>query len=218
MLQCHLIIHTGLKPYKCKECQKQFAHNSDALKHQKIHSGIRPFACQLCSSTFVRREHLTRHAKTHNKMHKSTNQLLNHNIYIDREFKQCNAATLVELNGSHIQNVKFDNSGIVDIQFICASLGREEYVEIKSKEELDSIVESLGKERRVKVLIGRENKDGDWEYEEVDTTIEKTVGEPESSIYKEAIQVCYGFILTFSTLKYTLCILLTPEKLWIFYL
>lgn len=225
MLQCHLVIHTGQKPYKCNECQKRFAHNSDALKHQKIHSGVRPFACQLCSSTFVRRAHLTRHGKTHNKM---TNELLNRNNYNDKrynaelkndcgfdnsilaqvnykEFEQQNNEVTLVKKGPYIPDVKFDNSGIVDIQFICASLkdesvvkGGEGSVEIKSKEELDSVVNSLGKDGRVKVLIGRENKEGDWEYEEVETTIERTVGEPESSIYKEIVQVCYWFILNVS--------------------
>lgn len=113
--------------------------------------------------------------------------------------QQSNEDALVEFkNGPHVKDVKFDDSGIVDIQFICTSLkdgvvvqGGEEYVEIKSKEELNSVMNTLGKEDRIKVLIGRENTDGDWEYEEVETTIERTIVDPEYSIYKKVIKVCY---------------------------
>lgn len=35
----HERIHTGIKPYKCMQCDKAFTENFSLLRHQMIHTG-----------------------------------------------------------------------------------------------------------------------------------------------------------------------------------
>ncbi|XP_076045734.1 uncharacterized protein LOC143027977 [Oratosquilla oratoria] len=46
-------------------CGKAFSRNEELTRHAKIHSGLRPFVCKECSKGFGRRDHLTKHQRTH---------------------------------------------------------------------------------------------------------------------------------------------------------
>ena len=41
--------HSGLKPFICDECEKQFSRSCDLKHHKMIHSGLKPFNCDQCS-------------------------------------------------------------------------------------------------------------------------------------------------------------------------
>jgi hypothetical protein len=60
-------IHDKQKPFKCKECQKSFIQKSNLDKHMDSHYGIRRFNCYICLKAFFQKCHLNNHLLTHSK-------------------------------------------------------------------------------------------------------------------------------------------------------
>lgn len=66
-LETHLLSHAGIRPYKCKRCERVYATQSDLNKHLKIHLGDNIYNCSECSKTFKYKIELRQHSSDHFK-------------------------------------------------------------------------------------------------------------------------------------------------------
>lgn len=58
--------HTGIRPYACTLCGKDFASKYTFKAHEKTHTERpRPFACDKCPKTFLTQQNLIQHDRTH---------------------------------------------------------------------------------------------------------------------------------------------------------
>ncbi|XP_014272725.1 zinc finger protein 420 isoform X1 [Halyomorpha halys] len=76
MLDEHMNMHTGLRPYKCGECGKDFASKYSAKAHEKIHlDRPRPYKCATCGKAFITEQNLHQHEKIHTAIRSHTCQI-----------------------------------------------------------------------------------------------------------------------------------------------
>ncbi|CAG9790019.1 unnamed protein product [Diatraea saccharalis] len=66
ILNEHMNVHYGTRPYTCAVCEKTFASKYTHQAHLKTHSmRPRPFKCEQCNKTFFTQQNLNQHEKTH---------------------------------------------------------------------------------------------------------------------------------------------------------
>lgn len=58
---------SGEKPYKCTwdNCTWKFARSDELTRHYRKHTGVKPFKCSDCDRSFSRSDHLALHRRRH---------------------------------------------------------------------------------------------------------------------------------------------------------
>ena len=78
MLNRHLRLHTGLRPYRCTRCNAHFSRSDHLATHIRTHTGEKPYTCPKCSYTACRRDMITRHFKVHVKQKSERKNAISH--------------------------------------------------------------------------------------------------------------------------------------------
>ncbi|XP_031636115.1 zinc finger protein 239-like [Contarinia nasturtii] len=59
----HMRVHTGVKPYKCQQCLKEFNLKHNLNVHMKFHTKKLPFKCSICRHGFSKQSQCKAHEK-----------------------------------------------------------------------------------------------------------------------------------------------------------
>lgn len=77
-LKVHSAVHTPKsdRPFVCTECHKGFLSSSKLRQHSNIHSGLRPFKCQYCTRDFTNFPNWLKHIRRRHKVDHRTGEKL----------------------------------------------------------------------------------------------------------------------------------------------
>ena len=64
-LKRHMLVHSGKKPHSCEQCKYSCTRGESLKRHMLVHSGERPFSCKQCNYSCTRAGTLKKHMHMH---------------------------------------------------------------------------------------------------------------------------------------------------------
>lgn len=72
-LRQHEMVHAPVKPFQCEVCFKRFGRPEKVRVHMRTHTGERPYKCPICERGFTQKNDMLKHTNIHNKVARKTN-------------------------------------------------------------------------------------------------------------------------------------------------
>lgn len=161
-LRRHMMRHTGVRPYKCRVCDRRFGDFGSRQKHERLHLGIRPYECPQCGKSFTYSYVLTNHLLTHtgeknfacepcNKKFTKAHHLKYHNkvhhkeLYLQQQMELEAKRTRQQMNISGLSEVL--SGKIVDGKLLISgnSLNEGQETLIIEEENVDGDIKETGR-------------------------------------------------------------------------
>jgi uncharacterized Zn-finger protein len=64
-MNTHVMRHDGIKPHKCKLCDKGFVTRNECIQHETTHSTERKYKCCFCHKPYKNHCSLNNHKRNH---------------------------------------------------------------------------------------------------------------------------------------------------------
>lgn len=65
VLDAHMRVHSGEKPFQCPMCPKRFSQKATLAVHARTHTGEKPYKCKFCGRAFAQYGSKSVHEKSH---------------------------------------------------------------------------------------------------------------------------------------------------------
>lgn len=79
-LRQHEMVHAPVKPFQCEVCFKRFGRPEKVRVHMRTHTGERPYKCPICGRGFTQKNDMLKHTNVHNKPARRNNvQMMKNN-------------------------------------------------------------------------------------------------------------------------------------------
>ncbi|CAL8338968.1 unnamed protein product [Lota lota] len=105
----HIVVHTGVKQFVCKFCNRSFNQPGHLKSHLRLHTGEKPYQCQHCDKSFNHNVSLKSHVTRYHERASDSGPREH-----TKEKMEPPAARIEEMNEKEISNTKGTGEVVID--------------------------------------------------------------------------------------------------------